>query len=194
MDYGCWDTTAETKAVISLSSDYDSNVAKAEQIRDTHRARVRALTVVKIVLIDTNLYLFGAFYPRWAKVTLVTLGVLIFSFVLTVIHEIYTHLPTLAATGTHQFFSVKAIVSFIFFEFAVLKVLNFEGLQSVVMGELYISVALVGLAAFQLYTWIIAPLGHDVSFATSPESESVRLGSARRARTYGTAASSRNAG
>ena len=138
-----WDTTAETKALISISSEYDRNMQSAESIRDTHRGRVRFLTLFKVVVVDINLYLFGGLYPQWVHILLVIAGALIFSFVLVVIHEIYTHLPALESVGTHQFFSVKAIVSFIFFEFAILKVLNFEGLHSVVMGELYISVALV---------------------------------------------------
>eukprot|EP01064_Diplonema_japonicum_P025163 TRINITY_DN3619_c0_g1_i1.p1 TRINITY_DN3619_c0_g1~~TRINITY_DN3619_c0_g1_i1.p1 ORF type:complete len:531 (+),score=62.67 TRINITY_DN3619_c0_g1_i1:1068-2660(+) len=150
-----WDHTAETVPLIITGKD--SHVA-AESDRQKLRSRVVYLVVVKIAL-DVSTYLFKNLYPPWLVRVLVWSGAVLFCVILVVIHDIFDRLPQLESTGEGQFFSVKAIVSFVFFDFTVLKLLDYEGLQSVMLGELYIAMALVGLAAFQLYTWLVIPLG-----------------------------------
>eukprot|EP01063_Lacrimia_lanifica_P037944 TRINITY_DN7950_c2_g1_i1.p1 TRINITY_DN7950_c2_g1~~TRINITY_DN7950_c2_g1_i1.p1 ORF type:complete len:588 (+),score=187.23 TRINITY_DN7950_c2_g1_i1:165-1928(+) len=150
-----WDETAETVPVIAVD---DASHRAAESVRAAKRRWVNVLCLVKIAAVDLNGFVFESYYPPAALTLLVWAGVVLFSVILYVIHEIFKYLPSLREAGELQFFSIKAIVSFIFFDFAVLKVLHYEGFQSVIVGELYVSVALVGLAIFQLYTWLIAPL------------------------------------
>eukprot|EP01060_Flectonema_neradi_P015578 TRINITY_DN22208_c0_g3_i1.p1 TRINITY_DN22208_c0_g3~~TRINITY_DN22208_c0_g3_i1.p1 ORF type:complete len:550 (+),score=53.55 TRINITY_DN22208_c0_g3_i1:160-1809(+) len=163
-----WQHTAETTPLIHVGAD---SVRLAENRRHRQHQQIKWLIGVKVICFDLNSYFFGGFYPSWVVSLMLLVSIVLFSVILYLIHEVFSHLRSLRETGEGQFFSIKAIVSFVFFDFAVLKLLDFEGVQSVMVGELYIAVALVGLSSFQLYTWIISPLGSSVTVIQSKKSE-----------------------
>ena len=162
-----WQHTAETTPLIHTGPE---SVRIADDYRNSQHQKIKWLIGIKVILLDLNEYLFGDYYPGWLLSVMILLGICIFSIILYYIHEVFSGLRSLRETGEGQFFSIKAIVSFVFFDFAVLKILDFEGVQSVMVGELYISVALVGLSSFQLYTWIFSPLGSPIAVSETDSS------------------------
>eukprot|EP01059_Diplonema_ambulator_P015162 TRINITY_DN2626_c0_g1_i1.p1 TRINITY_DN2626_c0_g1~~TRINITY_DN2626_c0_g1_i1.p1 ORF type:complete len:563 (+),score=122.71 TRINITY_DN2626_c0_g1_i1:966-2654(+) len=153
-----WDETAETVPLIAAGK---ASKETASRDRSKLRSYVLYLVVLKIML-DINNYIFEDVYPSWLLTVLIWSSAFLFCVILAVIQEIFNRLPQIETTGKGQFLSVKAIISFIFFDFTILKLLHYEGLQSVIVGELYIAMALVCLAAFQLYTWLVIPLGEKL--------------------------------
>ena len=154
-----WDHTADTATPVSVSTLPGGGHGSAEDLRESRRKQIKVLCCLKIIFLDLNAYFFADLYPEWAGTAFLWADILAFSVLLTIVYAIYLALPQIHATGKHQFVSIKAIVSFIFFEFTMLNVLNREGLQTVIMGEMYVSIALVGVASFQFYTWILQPIG-----------------------------------
>ncbi|KAJ9445694.1 hypothetical protein DIPPA_33312 [Diplonema papillatum] len=179
-----WDHAApEAVPILAVKSSGKSAEHKnAEKQREREQTQVKMLVAIKVIFVDLNGYFLAGLYPDVMAKVFVWIDVVLFSVILAGIHTIFQHLPQLHETGEGQFYSIKAIVSFMFFEFGVLKLLDLEGLQSVMVGEMYIAIALVGLAGFQLYTWLWAPLGaplHVVKMQVTSNSRS-------NSRSYGT--------